>query len=164
MAQRGYDNNCKLKKKKSVFWKTDLCSTSGNNCSMFTCVIGMNFSMFIWARIFHTQNRFWSLSSFWAVREASFSTFLGSHFRSGIFSSRKSSKTEHRKVHSNYVREYRTIVSRCGTSIFFLSACQLCAAKSVTRTITYVQPFTDRRKQTKTYPSQCTTQVLVPRK
>ena len=105
--------------KKSMFWKADRCSTSGNNCSMFTYVIGLNFLMFIWARITHIQNRFWPLSSFGAEREASLSNILGSHSRSGIFSSRKSSKTEHRKAHSNYVREHRRIVSRCGTSICF---------------------------------------------
>ena len=55
----------------------------------------------------------------WTVREASFSKILGSHSRSGIFSSKISFETEHRTVHSNYVREHR----RCGTSIF--SACQL---------------------------------------
>ena len=71
--------------------------------------------MFIWARISHIQNRFRPLSSPGTVKEASFSKILGSHSRSGIFSSRKSFKTEHRKVHSNYVREHR----RCGTSIFF---------------------------------------------
>ena len=54
------------------------------------------------------------------MREASFSKILGAHSRSGIFSSRKPFETEHRKVHSKYVREHRG----CGTSMFF-SACHV---------------------------------------
>ena len=65
---------------------------------------------------------FWPLSSLWTARKASFSKILGSHSRSGIFSSRKSLETEHRKVHYNYVREHR----RYGPSFFFFSVHHLC--------------------------------------
>ena len=93
-------------------WK-NRCSTS----SMLTYVIGIKLPMFIWARISHIQNWFWPLSSLGTVREASFSKILGSHSRSGIFSSRKSFETEYRKVHSSYVREHRNVGGGEGGSI-----------------------------------------------
>ena len=76
--------------------KNTLCSAGPK----FTYIAGIKLLMFIWARISHVQNRFWPLSP------------LGH----GIFSSRRSFETEHRKVHSNYVREHR----RSGLSIFLV--------------------------------------------
>ena len=114
--------NCK--RENVINWQAEKyrCSPSGNNCSVCTYVIGMNFPIFIWARV-SIHNRFLPLRSLGTAREASFPEILRWPSRSAIFSSRKSFETEHRKVHSNYVRGHRTI-SRCGTSIFFQLVCR----------------------------------------